>query len=204
MDTMNTLVINSPLWKKVIHIFVAGIFLALMIPIVVHIADTYKTKSMHVNNPNSGFFMSISPEDLRSNFLKEIFPILCIASFFILLIIILILTPRTIVTVDSEGITPFNIFKRNYKKIHWNNIERIKPISVRGTRIKTELLCIFLKDKKSKKDTGSVLKLMLTYVASIISSMDVDDGYSAGVCIPTRGLSSESIMKQIQPYMLSK
>jgi len=203
METKNTLSIIASPWKRALWASVVLGFFVLSLFIV---ADTMKeTRRAHFlfDNPDSGITID-NPEAYYKKLRTELMEQIGLALFFGVVLVVLIIAPRTILLVDDEGITPYFLRKKYRQKILWENIDHISPalqsFRTKYGRQRNEFLGIYF-----KKDTEFVYDMgPLADVLKDINSLadnTLSDRGAADVLISLQGLSVESVIEKIRPYI---
>jgi len=210
MNDTAQIVIKSSLKRKFARVLASGVFFFLCIVLIV--TNIQETKQLHkqLDNPDSGmstwryddvgnqvpaneFLFGEQKDELREALLLTIF-FGCIFFFFLF-------QTRIVCVIDSEGISRSRFLgKQFYKKIVWKNIKNIsitsQLVKTRYHTQKVEYLCISLKnDIETEKQ--SLLRQLMKYLNNkLLKSNNEWD-----VFIPLSGISSESVIEKIRPYM---
>jgi hypothetical protein len=205
METKNTLSIVVPLWKRAMWASVVLGFFMLCLFIV---ADTMKeTRRAHFlfDNPDSGITID-NPAAYYKKLRKELIYQIGITLFFGGLLVILVIAPRTILLVDEVGITPYFLRKKYRQKILWGNIDHISPVlqsfRTKYGRQRNEFLGIYFKE-----DTEFVYDCNMGPFADVLKDINslanntLSDRGAADVLISLQGLSAESVIEKIRPYI---
>lgn len=209
MNDTTQIIIKSPLKRKIKFVFFASIPFILCVSLVINNVQMTKRLDETFGNPDSGVTSwryddagnYVNSYDFLSEKQKEeLYEIILLTIFFGLILFIFLFQTRIVCVIDREGITrPRFLGRKFHKKIVWKNIKNISTtiqlVKTKHSTVKVEYLCISLKDDIETEKQSLLKQLIEGLNNKLLKVNNVD------IFIPLFGVSGESVIEKIRPYI---